>query len=369
MTATDPVTERVSHENPVPRIGPRDTAETAEAERILRRVLSSPAGRTRAWPTRLPTPDGVLTTVGVACAIAVAAVALVLVGHARRQSPTTPSAGNATESRQQLLRTFGVLRMAPTAADRRLIACEVQPLRPISGIRQCRGIPPFLFLVPRIPPHTRASRQFQRRLARMGYPKLDPPLLRVVTIPRLTATVTIVPTTFRPSLHSSHRSEGLELTLQLPGSGVTGTGPLPTSAAAMKAHGLALSDGQPVNNSVEGVILVPDGVAKVTLAPFRLISPPAQIAPTEFGTITAAVHDNVAAYRFRIPNGTNRKMWNGIYGVPAEAQATWFDASGNVIRHTTTELDLFITLHGKGPFPGLQRRKGSAFCRQNPAAC
>lgn len=52
---------------------------------------------------------------------------------------------------------------------------------------------------------------------------------------------------------------------------------------------------------------------------------------------------------------------NASAGVPAIAQATWFDANGNVIKHTTTRLDLFIAVHrnGAGPPRGGQHRQSA----------
>jgi hypothetical protein len=248
---------------------------------------------------------------------------------------------------------------------------------PIAESRgHCQGIPPVPFSIlisPRFPPHTPARNQFERRLARWGYPQLDPPLLRSVRIPRWNATVTFIPTTFRPSPKSPRRSEGLDLTLQTPGSGLTGTGPQPTSVGTLQAHGLTLTDASPVSGLVEGVIVVPDGVAKVTLKPVRFISQTAGIDPRQIVPATVAVHDNIAAYQFRIPTGANRQMATGVRGVPSVALATWVDANGNVIKQTTTRLDLFIKVDGKASTPTSRRNRSAIrntpFCRQNPSVC
>ena len=75
--------------------------------------------------------------------------------------------------------------------------------------------------------------------------------------------------------------------------------------------------------SVVGVVVVPDGVATVTLQPVRLISPPAPVDPRRFGTSTTSVHDNIAAYRFTVPYVRDPRQKSLVYAVNVIARATW----------------------------------------------
>jgi len=177
---------------------------------------------------------------------------------------------------------------------------------------------------------------------------------------------------------SPQRAEGLALEMwigtkpTIPPSSDIGTGPRPTSVDTVRAHGLALADGVRGTNLMDGVLLVPDGVARITLRPIRIIQAPVKIDPSRFGTATATVHDNLAAFQLSIPTAASRRTFlgTGMFGTSAVAQTTWFDASSNVIKHTTTNLDVLIKVVGKGPLPrrplGALRRQ---FCRQNPHAC
>jgi hypothetical protein len=83
--------------------------------------------------------------------------------------------------------------------------------------------------------------------------------------------------------------------------------------------------------TVVGAVVVPDGVATVTLQPVRLISPPAPVDPRRFGTSTASVHDNIAAYRFTVPYVHDPHQKSLVYAVTVLARATWRDRHGTVI--------------------------------------
>ncbi|HLJ67344.1 MAG TPA: hypothetical protein VKX16_08290 [Chloroflexota bacterium] len=74
-------------------------------------------------------------------------------------------------------------------------------------------------------------------------------------------------------------------------------------------------------------------------------SPRVAVHPGDFGTASALVHDNVAPFELRIPTVTARDVLSTMTaGFGAVARATWFDASGHVIRVTTTSFDLFVTV-------------------------
>jgi hypothetical protein len=102
--------------------------------------------------------------------------------------------------------------------------------------------------------------------------------------------------------------------------------------------------------SVAGAVVVPDGVARVTLQPVRLISSPAPIDPQRFGTSTTSVHDNIAAYRFTVPYVRDPHQKSLVYAVTVIARATWRDRHDTVIAHTTTQLQLWLKVRGNnGP--------------------
>ncbi len=185
-------------------------------------------------------------------------------------------------------------------------------------------------------------------LARFGHPKLDRALMSVIRsgVARegrnradLLAAITVI----------APRSEGVDLELwigpksTIPPSSDQGTGPRPTRAGVIRSHGLALASSAG-GNLLDGVVLVPDGVAKVTLRVSRVIDPPVKVNPSQFGTATAAVHDNIAAFQLTLPHVTVKKGLSGMFGTPGVLQTTWFDARGNFIKHTTTHLDVVITV-------------------------
>ena len=102
--------------------------------------------------------------------------------------------------------------------------------------------------------------------------------------------------------------------------------------------------------SVFGAVVVPDGVATVTLKPIRLIASPAPVDPRRFGTSTTSVHDNIAAYRFSVPYVRDPRQKSLVYAVNVLARATWSDRHGNVIAQTTTQLQLWLKVRGNnGP--------------------
>jgi hypothetical protein len=102
--------------------------------------------------------------------------------------------------------------------------------------------------------------------------------------------------------------------------------------------------------SVFGAVVVPDGVATVTLQPIGLISAPAAIDPRRFGTSTTSVHDNIAAYRFSVPYVRDPRQKSLVHAVTVVARETWRDRQGKVIAHTTTQLQLWLKVRGNnGP--------------------
>lgn len=324
--------------------------------------------RRRAGLGRRPAVAATARTLPILLAIVVtvvvAAFALILIHHGRQSQPASP-ATSVKAARQQLVQMFAVLRRPQSKAD---LDPELDP-----GFFSLASIPEQFARRHKPPPAG-----LERRLAQLGSPKLDQALVRVVPIPAWHAKVGIEPATWRPSPSSRQRSEGLDLELwigtkrTIPPSSDIGSGPRPTSVDTIRAHGLALADNAPGQNLIDGVILVPDGVARITLRLIRVIHAPLSIDPNQFGTATATVHDNIAAFQLSIPAATSRNTLSGMFGTSAIAETTWFDASGNVIKHTTTNLDVLIKVVGKRAAPprgSIPHDRRTQFCLQNPHAC
>lgn len=285
----------------------------------------------------------------VAVTVIVAAFALTLIHHGRPSPPAEP-ATSVRATRQQLIQMLSVLSRPQTKADR---DPELDP-----GFLGLTSIPERLARR-----HQRPPAGLERRLAQLGYPKLDRALVRVVKIPEWHAKVGIEPATWQPSPSSPQRSEGVALALwigtkpTIPPSSEDGTGPQLTSVETFRAHGLALTNHVRGTNRMDGVFLVPDGVAKVTLRVSRVSESPVKVNPSQFGTATATVHDNLAAFQLTLPTASPvRRGVGGTFGIPGVAQTTWFDVRGTVIKHTTTNLDVLIKVRGTRTLPSPPRR-------------
>jgi hypothetical protein len=283
----------------------------------------------------------------VAVTVIIAAFALSL-SHRGRQSVPATSAGGVQATRRQLIQMFGVLRRPQTKAD---LDPELNP-----SFVSFTSVPQQFARQ-----HKRLPKGLERRIAQLGDPKLDRTLVRVVKIPGWHAKVGIETATWQPSRSSPQRSEGLDLELwigtkpTIPPSSEDGTGPQLTSIDTIRTHGLAVADKARGQHLIDGVVLVPDGVARITVRLIRVIRAPVNIDPSQFGTATATVHDNIAPFQLAIPTviptGAGRNAVSGLFGTSAVAQTTWFDADGIVIKHTTTNLDVLIKVVGKKAFP------------------
>jgi hypothetical protein len=304
---------------------------------------------------------GVLVLVVMSLAVGAGALFL-LSSHGAKLEASGPA--GVQQTRQQLINNLSVLRRPQVPADR-----DPQFLPgPFENVKLNHRRPPL---------------GFRPVLARWGYPIFDRPLARVVEVPALNARVALEPATWRPSASSSHRVEGLDVMMRIgaaktiPPSTEFGTGPRPTSVGTLLAHGIVLSG--PLaggRGEIAGAIVVPDGVARVTLRPIRLIGRPVvSLDLSRFSTISEPVHDNVATFTAPLPTTVDRTLFSGTYGFSAVAKATWFDTQGKVVKNTTTQLDLLIRVKGKGrrPLPpGATHRRSiarSRFCRLNPRAC
>jgi hypothetical protein len=276
--------------------------------------------------------------------VVVATVGL-LGGSHRSVAPGASSSGaNASPGdRQMLLRTLGVLRRPPDAASRRAISCVRSSPKPGgAAFHACRTSAISLAFMP-FPGAARFG-------ASSGV-RLDTSLIRVVPVPSVGDGVALVPATAPASPGSPRRTEGLDILISFH-DGAASPGPTPTSVTELRTHGLAVSgtNATPKMRSVVGAVVVPDGVATVTLQPIRLISPPAPVDPRRFGTSTASVHDNVASYRFTVPYVHDPNHKSLVHAVTVVAKETWSDRHGAVIARTTIQLQLWLKVRGNnGP--------------------
>lgn len=290
------------------------------------RLRSTSEARWPRYRRRLAASVAVLPVVGaIVVTVVVVAVALISFKHGRASVSAT-GAGRASSPREQLIQTLGVLRSPQTKAD---LDPELRSL-----------------YIPFAHGHNQAYSGPSAALAQWGHPALDQPLIRVVSIPGWGAKVMIAPSTYQPSPRSRRRSEGLNVALRNPGSNLTGTGPRPTTVASLRTHGLTVVTGSR-DGTTRGVVIVPDGVARITLGPFRLLRAPAAINPGEIANATSTVHDNVAAFQLSRLTAASHHPRSSLVIVPAAARATWFDANGKVNARTTTDLNLLVSLSGR----------------------
>jgi RNA polymerase sigma factor (sigma-70 family) len=308
----------------------------------------------RTLRTRLAGGQRLPVILAVAVAITIALIAVVVLRHGRQAAHSTAASGpSGGSSRPEVIQTFGILRRRQTNADldHELLGLYLTDIRPRGGT-----IPRDRFI-----PYSEAPSV----LRRWGYPELDRALARVVNLPGWRAKALIAPTRFRPSSSSPHRSEGLNLALwigtapTIPPSSLTGTGPRPTSLRSALGRGLAVADMVRGTNVMDGVVLVPDGVASVKLGPFVSLPPAALpgVSTTALNAAlaatqgTARVHDNIGALRLPIPvvpsrrtvaNPPNARRVFELFGIRTEAHTTWFDTRGHVIKRTTTKIDIIV---------------------------
>jgi len=285
-----------------------------------------------------------IVAVGVLVPVLVVVATVALLGDSNRSvapPPSPPGATASTSVRQPLLQTLGVLRRPPDAASRRAISCLKSSPKPGSAaFRACRTSAISSAFVP-----------FPVGFGASSGVRLDASLIRVVPVPRSRDTIALVPATAPASPGSPRRAEGLDIFIAFP-DGAASPGPTPTSVTELRTHGLAVSgtNATPTMRSVVGAVVVPDGVATVTLQPVRLISPPAPVDPRRFGTSTTSVHDNIAAYRFTVPYVHDPGQKSLVYAVNVLARETWRDRHGTAISQTTTQLQLWLKVRGyNGP--------------------
>lgn len=290
----------------------------------------------------------VVATVAIAVAVAVAVVALSALRHTPGHTATAAHRGGAS-SRRQLLQTLAVLRTPQThaALHGELSSAGGQPL---PGFFRFTGtsalpcgepgrIPPFCFV------------------------RLDRSLVRVVRIGRSGYRVWIFPATSTRADAFSPAGAVVAIVLHGPGIYAAGNAPPLTGISTLRAQGLLVTAYASAGVD-RGVILVPDGVRKVALDDFRLITPKAEAIPNL--TTSATVTDNLALLNldaltisklhlnpadpgtFSQGSGRLCRTTFAIYALKASAEMTWTETAGNLVRRRI-DLYLYIGTHHPGP--------------------
>jgi hypothetical protein len=316
-------------------------------EPVMRRLgedgLFQPTVRRRIG---LPKIGGVMVAVSVVAALAIAVLAIATL---HRHRTTVTGSSPVSSPRQELLRTLGVLRRPQTKTD--LVAT-----RPGGEGGELPGI----FRVST----TRGACRGRNSLLAPCTVRLDKGLVRAAKLGDgyLAA---IFPAKIERSTAQAQRGEAVVIALRGPGLYII-TSMTPTSTQALRNHGLLLSDY--VASGVDrGVMLVPDGVAQITLGHFRLLAPTkanlGQVPPT-----TSTVTDNVALMQitgltehnlhlnphalgryFHQGSGNDCQTTFAVYSLPASATMTWLSPEHTPIRRITINLHLDIGTHHPAP--------------------
>jgi hypothetical protein len=326
-------------------------------------------GSAKPWRPSLGSLGAIAVSV---IAVGVVLAVILLDAH---HAPTNPPGGasgagtNYASQRAQLLEHFAVLRRPQTSADRRSLQS------PGDG-----GLLPGELTLPFV-----ACQNAQSTPAFCGL-RLDRQLVRTINLPRSGYRAAVIPV--KSTRTSAFAQRGLDVALAFRGPGVfiaesSGVGvrqALP-GVSQILAHGLfASSDVQTSHHIPSGVtlaaILVPDGVARVSLDSISLTAPRTGRRIAQIPAATATVHDNIALVRFtgltqrQLGVTLNRREYGGqssghlctitsiTYEIPTTARMAWQNTQGNTTHTTTTHFYLYVHAH---PAPGT--RADSPGCR------
>jgi hypothetical protein len=326
---TDPMMDLIRSANPHP-----ETMSALPIGRVRERLAEAGLGPGR----RLRTLNLRAGVTGAVVAVTVAIVVTVVVattseGVGRRDGgvgrPASLGSGQRT-----LVAHLGVLRRPQTTEDR--IATLPTPFH-----RRPSGLP-------------EPSRRLEAEERRDGgEPLLQRLLLREVTTARGDE-ITVSPESYRPSLKSSRRTEGLAIAIHTPGNAqASDTGPRPESVPAFLAHGLGV-----FNDTRRGVMLVPDGVARVELMGFGKVDhqPSVKLDNAAITGMAATVHDNVASFILANLTATSPlQVGTSTFGGGAQIHMIWFNPRGQVIARPTVDVGvLYMTIRGTARRPTIQ---------------
>jgi hypothetical protein len=304
----------------------------------LYRAAERRAGRrarslTRSWPVAV-------STLVVA---AVLAVTVLVLSHRHTSSPSSsPSSSAPAVSASRLTGMLGVFRRPQTETDRQT---WVPGFFATFASKGCRA----------------ANTPLQCTL------RLDRPLIRQVVVLGTGYRVGLLPYTGAGAI------AGVAITLRGPRLEYLAAGPwsdtttIAPGLSALRSRGLMLSAyiAQGINR---GVIVVPDGVARVVLGPIRLLdrSVTRRIAPS--AGASAIVQDNVALFQlndltvqdlelrthalrryFMQGSGQPCRLTFAIYRLPAESHMVWLAPNGKVINHTLIRFAVYVGINHPPP--------------------
>lgn len=325
------------------------------------RAAAQARARTASWSGRRQRLVGRLP----ALAAALVAVGVVLAGVAvlrpRPAAKPAGASGSFAAARKQLIGALGVLRTPQTNADR----LSARP----TGVG---GLLPGFFRFP-----TSTVCQDPNRPVLLCSMRLDESLIRSVRVGAYR--VGLFPATSTASAVVVQPREGVVMSLHGPGIYNANSGPRLTDLATIRRQGLLVS-AYAAAGLDRGVVLVPDGIARVALGSFRLVKPWRPPEAVRVDATSLTVSDNVALLQlnglteqnlrlspqdlrlrqfFSQGSGRGCGINFAIYGLPAAARMTWFDARGRVVRDTTIRLVLYVgTRHatpGSVPDPACGR--------------
>jgi hypothetical protein len=278
-------------------------------------LLGAVRAQQRAPRRRLLAPA--ITAALVSLTLVVAVGALIVLRDHQAGAPASGGNTRAPTSRQQLLDTLGVLRRPQSGPDIKLSDLRFFTTGPFAGT-----------------------------------PDLG--LLRTVAVPsgaRITALLPIRVAATR----SAPASEKLDIVIARPtrGRGAQELDPVYSyglsTVSDLRSEGLAFVPSGPRN---VGVLVVPDGVARVLMGPSvhldlsglqrrsnRGLTVSDRIAP-----VTVTVRDNVAGFRLGVVTGHFPNGTRGLFAIPVRLQTTWFAPNGTVVARPFVSTDIFVRM-------------------------
>ncbi len=309
-----------------------------------RAQLYDAAQRRRRRRTRLARWWPVAVSTAVVAGVVVIAVALL----SHREVPSSPAHEGPGAVERQLLDTLGVLRRPQTSADLKTF------------------LPGFLRH-----PAALDCPQGGRSPLRCTI-SVDRPLIRTIDVRGSRYKVGIIPVTRRAPAAAGRTLVGVTVTLTGPGVYEASAGPrggLPGawSLGAIRKQGLVLS--AYVSDGINrGVILVPDGVARVLIGPVHLLDTKITTRFAPIPGATATAHDNVALFEldglsmqklalnpgrlgkyFSEGSGRGCRVTSAVYALPATATMVWLDAGGQPVNHARINFPVYVGTHHPAP--------------------
>lgn len=306
-----------------------------------------------------------VTVAMVSLSLAIFVGGLVLLHRGAASGPNGGAAAHrptVASTRQTLLATLGVLRRPehgpkidlssiPLFGIHTIAPAASRPARrlaPVAGRPGGRLAPVAVrthFLAPVAGPSG-------RRLT------LDRALTRTVAPPRSPYAVALLAVR-EGATRSAPATEGLDVILSRLQRGSPAIRlPLyevgPESVSVLRTRGVAVV---PAASSNSGVVVVPDGVARVQIGPRLTLNLPrdghrltsAIRVPRQITPVTATVSDNIAGFALGQVAGRTPKGVPVMFGVPVRLQMTWFAANGTVIARPTMPATIWVHLRSPRP--------------------